>query len=275
MNASSISPGESTVVVLARALGVSLAGTPVLEGVSLDVVAGEVLAIVGPNAAGKTTLLRALADVVPLSSGSIVRRVEPSDVAYLSQSEPLPAEWTVREVVELGRVPRLGLWQRPGPCDARAAHQAMLDTGIANLATRRISTLSGGQRQRVALARALAQEPKLLLLDEPTTHLDLGHQLDTLALLKEGALRGVATIVVVHDLGLAGHADRCAVLSRGRLVALGTPKDVLTQALIGEVFGARVEILESSDGGVVIVPSLDGRGPRMKEQKTWNDTASR
>lgn len=244
-----------------------------VHDVTLDVQCGEVLAILGPNAAGKTTLLRGLAGLLDPTGGSVERHVEPFEIAYLAQSEPLPAEWTALEVVKLGRAPRLGSWRRLGDADERATRSAMRITRTLDLANRRIATLSGGQRQRVALARALAQEPRILLLDEPTTHLDLRHQLDVIALLRSESRRGVTSVAVVHDLALAGHADRCAVLSHGRLVALGAPKDVLRPALIREVFGAAVDVLPGRDGRIVVVASLDGLGVEDREE-AWATTPS-
>jgi iron complex transport system ATP-binding protein len=245
--------------VLAKVEKLSVAYGPhvVLRDVTLGVRAGEILALVGPNAAGKTTLLRALAGVLPATNGRIERALRPAEVAYLAQSEPLPPEWTALEVIELGRVPHRGFWERQHPGDRQAVQRAMLATETQDIAERRILTLSGGQRQRVALARALAQDPRLLLLDEPTTHLDLRHQLDMFGRLRSLARRGVGVVAIVHDLTLAAHADRCAILSRGRLAALGTPKSVLEPPLIREVFGADVEVLSTRNGRVVIVPSND------------------
>jgi iron complex transport system ATP-binding protein len=243
-----------TTVARTEGLSVSLGRHRVLYDVTLDVRAGEVLALIGPNAAGKTTLLRALACIIAPATGRVERMVSSTEVAYLAQSEPLPPDWAALEVVELGRVPHLGFWEHPRHTDEQAVREAMLVTNTRHIASRRIATLSGGQRQRIALARALAQEPKLLLLDEPTTHLDLRHQLETFALLRDEARRGVA---VVHDLGLAAHADRCAVLSSGALAALGTPNEVLTPALIFEVFGARVDVVPDRNGRIMVVPTLD------------------
>jgi iron complex transport system ATP-binding protein len=233
-----------------------------LSRVSLEVRHGELLAVVGPNAAGKTTLLRALAALIVPTRGTVTSAVTPAEAAYLAQSEPLPGEWTALEVVELGRVPHLGFWGQRRRADDEAVSEAMLATRTDGIAHRRVRTLSGGQRQRVALARALAQEPRILFLDEPTTHLDLRHQIETFALLRNEATRGVSTVAVVHDLALASLADRCAVLSRGELVALGPPADVLEPALVRDVFDAAVEVMRSRDGRIVIVPLLGDTGAR-------------
>lgn len=251
-----------SLLIEATDLEVSYGGERALCDISVDVRRGEVLAVVGPNAAGKTTLLRALASLIMPTRGVVTSNVAPAEAAYLAQSEPLPGDWTARDVVELGRKPRLGFWGQRKNADEEAVRDAMLATGIDGIAHRRIQTLSGGQRQRVALARALAQEPRILFLDEPTTHLDLRHQLETFALLRRVATRGVSTVTVVHDLALAALADRCAVLSRGELVALGPPSVVLEPALVRDVFDATVEILRSCEGRIVIVPLLGDTGVR-------------
>lgn len=249
-------------LIEAQDLEVSYGTHRAVSRVSLAVRRGEVLAVVGPNAAGKTTLLRALASLIAPTRGTVTSTVAPAEAAYLAQSEPLPSEWTALDVVELGRVPHLGFWGQRTNADDEAVRGAMLATRTDGIAHRRIRTLSGGQRQRVALARALAQEPRVLFLDEPTTHLDLRHQIEVFALLRSEAARGVSTVTVVHDLALASLADRCAVLSRGELVALGPPADVLDPELVREVFDATVEVMRSRDGRIVIVPLLGDTGAR-------------
>jgi iron complex transport system ATP-binding protein len=249
-------------LIEAKDLEVRYGSQRALSRVSLNVGRGEVLAIVGPNAAGKTTLLRALASLVTPTRGTVTSNVAPADAAYLAQAEPLPGEWTALDVVELGRVPHLGFWGRRRNADAEAVREAMRATRTDGIAHRRMRTLSGGQRQRVALGRALAQEPRILFLDEPTTHLDLRHQIETFALLRRQAARGVSTVTVVHDLALASLADRCAMLSRGELVALGPPADVLEPTLVRNVFDATVEVVRSREGRIVIIPLLGDAGAR-------------
>jgi iron complex transport system ATP-binding protein len=249
-------------LIAAEGLEVRYGTQCALSRVSLEVRRGEVLAVVGPNAAGKTTLLRALASLIVPARGTITSAVAPAEAAYLAQSEPLPSEWTALDVVELGRVPHLGFWGQRRRADDEAVREAMLATRTDGIAHRRIRTLSGGQRQRVALARARAQEPRIMFLDEPTTHLDLRHQIETFVLLRSAAARGVSSVTVVHDLALASLADRCAVLSRGELVALGPPADVLEPKLVRDVFDATVEVMRSRDGRIVIVPLLGDAGAR-------------
>jgi iron complex transport system ATP-binding protein len=174
-------------------------------------------------------------------------------IAYLAQSEPLPTEFSALEIARLGRLPFQGFWGRETSADASAVERAMQRTDTSGFADRTLGTLSGGERQRVALARALAQEPKLLLLDEPTNHLDLAHQADLMALLRREALGGLGVVMVVHDLNLAAHADRCVLLSDARIQADGSPADVLHPETLEPVYGVRLETLRASDGRVVVV----------------------
>ena len=229
---------------------------PVLYGINLEVHAGEVVALIGPNGAGKTTLLKLMAGLLRPQNG-VVRAPEPRAraIAYLAQSEPLPTDFSALEIVRLGRLPFQGFWGRETRDDASAVERAMQRTDTLEFRDRAIGTLSGGERQRVALARALAQEPKLLLLDEPTNHLDLAHQTDLMALLRREALGGLGVVMVVHDLNLAAHADRCLLLSDGRILADGTPTDVLNPETLEPVYGVHLETLRASDGRVVVVPS--------------------
>jgi iron complex transport system ATP-binding protein len=249
-----------------------------LDGVTLAVHPGELIALVGPNGAGKTTLLKVLAGLLTPDIGA-VRSAEPQAraVAYLAQSEALPSDWSVRELVELGRLPYVGLWRDLGPRDERAVKSAMERAEIASLACRSIATLSGGERQRVGLARALAQDPRILLLDEPSTHLDLRHQAELLAVLRAEADRGVAVVVVMHDLTSAAHADRCVLLSNGRIRAEGPPADVLDADLLREVYDTEVEILRTEDGRIIVhAAPAGGRGApsRGKEKAPWSPSRS-
>jgi iron complex transport system ATP-binding protein len=229
---------------------------PVLEGINLEIHAGEVVALIGPNGAGKTTLLKLMAGLLKPKAGAI-RAPEPRarSIAYLAQSEPLPTEFSALEIVRLGRLPFQGFWGRETRADANAVERAMQRTDTTGFADRTLGTLSGGERQRVALARALAQEPKLLLLDEPTNHLDLAHQADLMALLRREALGGLGVVMVVHDLNLAAHADRCLLLFNGRIQAEGSPSEVLRPETLEPVYGVQLETLRTSEGRIVVVPS--------------------
>jgi iron complex transport system ATP-binding protein len=236
-------------------LGFAYGSRRVLGDVSLIVHPGEVVALLGPNGAGKSTLLKLLAGLLTPAEGSLsVPTPRPRSVAYLAQSEELPLDWCVRATVELGRLPYVGLFRRLTHVDHAAVQRALVRTSTLEDASRLLSTLSGGERQRVALARALAQEPRLLLLDEPTAHLDVRHQVELLALLRLVASEGVAVIAVMHDLTLAGHADRCIVLADGAVQADGAPADVLSPRLLQRVYQTELEVLHTSSRRAVVVP---------------------
>jgi iron complex transport system ATP-binding protein len=246
-----------TCVLEADAISFSYGRRRILSGATLAVHSGEITALVGPNGAGKTTLLKVLAGLLVPDAGRLRR---PGDraatVAYLAQSEELPADFTVREVIELGRLPYVGWWRALRREDSRVVRETMDRARIELLADRLIATLSGGERQRVALARALAQEPAVLLLDEPTVHLDLRCQLELFSTMRAEADRGVGVVAVMHDLTHASQADRCVLLADGRIRAIGRPGDVLVPALLREVFEAEVELLQAQNGRAVLVPVL-------------------
>jgi ABC-type cobalamin/Fe3+-siderophores transport system ATPase subunit len=227
---------------------------PVLEHASLRVDAGEMVALLGPNGAGKTTLLKILAGLLKAKSGHVIAP-EPraQRIAYLSQTEVLPEEFSVLQIVRLGRMPFQGFWARETPQDRDAVERAMRRTNMFEFADRWVGSLSGGERQRVALARALAQEPKILLLDEPTNHLDLAHQHDLMKLLRLETRAGLGVVMVVHDLNLAALADRCALLQSGRIIADAAPLEVLREDMLERVYGVKLETLQASDGRVVVV----------------------
>jgi iron complex transport system ATP-binding protein len=237
---------------------------PVLSGVSLAVRAGEVLALIGPNGAGKTTLLRALArqlrpsagtvelDAVSLWSctpGWVARRV-----ALAPQGKVPDRPLTVTEVVALGRAPHSG-WLLPlSATDRQAVARALDRVGAGGLAERTITELSAGEAQRVMLARALAQEPAVLVVDEPTSHLDLRYQGEVLDRLRQLAGEGMAVVVALHDLNLVGlWADRVALLAAGRLLAVGPPIDVLTTDHLSEAYGTPLAVTRHPTFGTPLV----------------------
>ena len=213
----------------------------ILQDISLDFPPGTVTAILGPNGCGKSTLLKAAAGLLPLSGGEVLA-TEPRarHIAYLPQSRTVP-EMTVRQLVLHGRFPWLG-WPRIYRAeDQAAADEALRRLGIAELANLPLSALSGGTRQKCYLAMALAQGADTLLLDEPTSFLDIGCQLDLMSLCRELAAQGKAVAVVLHDLPLAlGYADHVAVLDAGRLRMLDTPAAVFSTGLLDRVFGVRL-----------------------------------
>ena len=232
----------------------------VARGATLVVAPGEILALIGPNGAGKTTLLKLAAGLLAPSSGRVVARVPAGGVAYLSQADPLPGAFTVREIVELGRLPYVGLLGRLGARDHEAVEDALARTGTAALASRLVETLSGGEQQRVALARALAQRPVVLLLDEPTSHVDPRHQVELFGALRREAAEGVGVVVVVHDLALAGAADRCVLLVEGEVRADGPPAEVLTARTLSAAYGTAMDVLRAPDGRIIALPAIAREG---------------
>jgi manganese/iron transport system ATP-binding protein len=237
-------------------VSVSFGGRLVLEDISCQVEHGDQVAIVGPNGAGKSTLFKALVGLVSLHSGQILIHGYPLGhhrdcVAYLPQREEV--DWrfpvTVRDVVMMGRFRRMGWLRSPRPVDREAVELAMAQLDIASLANRPIGELSGGQQQRAFLARALAQEPHLLLLDEPFTGVDSPTQEATLALLDGLRGRGVTVLVSTHDLSLAADRFSQVLLLNRRLVAFGPPAEVFQTSFIRQAFGGQLLFLE---GGVVV-----------------------
>jgi len=244
-----------TATLAMREVSFSYGSVPVLAAVSLSVGAGEIVALIGPNGAGKTTLLKIAAGLLRPQAGSVAFAA----VAYLAQVDPLPGDWTAREIVELGRLPHVGLFRALSARDHAAVRSAMERTGIEAFAGRTVDTLSGGERQRVALARALAQEPSVLLLDEPTNHLDPRHQVELFATLRVAAGDGVGVVAVVHDLVFAAHADRCVLLAGGGIVAAGPPGEVLRAETLSAAYGTAMDVLRTEDGRLIALPAVGKR----------------
>jgi iron complex transport system ATP-binding protein len=240
----------------------------VLRGVDLAAREGELVAVVGPNGAGKSTLLRVLAGLIAPTAGRVTigdaevaalsRRAIARHVAVVPQVFETLFPFTVREVVALGRTARLGALGVLGQADARAVMRALEELSSTELADRRIDRISGGERQRAVLAMALAQETEVLLLDEPTAHLDPAHQRATLEHVARLAReRQLAVVAVLHDLNLASAlATRIVVLADGQVVRDGEPREVLTAALVREVFGAGLDVI-SHDGRPFVLPVPD------------------
>ena len=238
----------------------------VLRDVSLSLAAGELAALVGPNGAGKSTLVAVASGVRPLARGEVRldgvplgrwSRLEVARrVAVVPQGAELPPGFRVEEVVALGRTPHAGFLRAFGEADRAAVESAMRDADVWRLRDRPVEALSGGERQRVVLARAFAQAPALLLLDEPTSHLDLRYQVEALRSARTAAGRGVAVLVVMHDLNLAARAaDRIVLLHAGRVVADGTPAQVFDEARLRAVYGADVRV-RVVDGAPTVLPAL-------------------
>lgn len=241
----------------------------VLREVSFFVGRGEVVGLLGRNGAGKTSLLRLAnrslrpdAGAVRLwgrSLDSYPRRELARMVATVPQDVQVPFPFLAGEIVLMGRAPHQGLLGFESGEDLERARDAMERVGIAGLANRVISELSGGERQLVMFARALAQEPELLLLDEPTAFLDLRHRIDVLQVVRGLAERGRGALVVSHDLALAARiCDRVVVLAEGGVLAEGRPADVLDPEVLRRAFGIEADVLTAPDGAALVVPRIDG-----------------
>ena len=249
--------------VVVAGLTVTIDGATLLHDVSLTVSPGEWVAVVGPNGAGKSTLLRALAALTPRQGtitiggrdlGSLRPRERALLVAMVVQSPLVPVGATVTDYVALGRTPHVPLFGVETPHDLAAVAAALSRLDLDHFAHRAMETLSGGERQRVLLARALAQDAPVLLLDEPTTALDVGHQQEALELIDDlRRERNLVVITSLHDLTLAAqYADRVVLLDRGHTVADGPPEAVLNEDLLTSVFGASVRVI-NDDHGIAIV----------------------
>lgn len=232
----------------------------VLQDFTLTISPGEIVALVGPNGAGKSTLIRAISGVIAIQSGSVLYgeqdliNLSPSQrakiVAVVAQARPLGGAFTVEQTVLLGRTAHMNWLGQPQEHDQLAVQQAMKDTQTEHLAQRRIAELSGGEQQRVLLARALAQTTPVLLLDEPTTHLDLQHQASILTLTRELTHdSGLAVLMALHDLNQVSlFADRVALLVDGQLRAVGLPEEVLTVERISTAYQTPVQVVPHPEG---------------------------
>jgi iron complex transport system ATP-binding protein len=246
-------------------LTVAYGARMVLQNISLRVQSGEILALIGPNGAGKTTLIKTLSGVLKPHRGSIL--LDGQDalrltirqfarlVATVPQARHLPDSVSVYDTVLLGRTPHLGWLGQVSERDRQRVQEALQKTGALDLSERTLGRLSGGEQQRVLLARALAQDTPILLLDEPTTHLDLHHQTVLLQLVRELAREhGLAVVMALHDLNLASlYADRVALLVRGELRGLGTPADVLTAERLSQAYALPLHVITHPDYGAPLI----------------------
>ncbi|PYN61381.1 MAG: hypothetical protein DMD92_04870, partial [Candidatus Rokuibacteriota bacterium] len=236
---------------------------------------GEIVGVLGPNSAGKTTLIRLLTRVLAPDAGGILLEGRPLPhwrpaelarrVAVVPQGVPPEFPFTVEELVLMGRYPHAPERYFESPADRESARAAMQATSVLELAAQRLDSLSGGERQRAAVARALAQEPRLLVLDEPTAHLDLRYQAETAALLRRlNRERGVTILLVSHDLNLAAEVcDRLLLLAAGRQVAVGAPQAVLSETLLAAAFGCEVTVEKHpATRRPVVQPTWRVDGPR-------------
>lgn len=226
----------------------------VLQDISFEAREGEILGIIGPNGSGKSTLIRGISRTIQTVSGGIFlngkglsefHRMDLARIiAVVPQNPSLPEMFTAQEVVMMGRTPHLGLLRYEGERDMNIVRMAMASTHTLELADRHISDLSGGERQRLVIARALAQEPKVLLLDEPTAHLDINHQIEILNLVRKLCYdKPLITVMAIHDLNLAAqYCNRLIMLNNGRIFCEGTPQEVINPENITEVYGAKVRV---------------------------------
>jgi len=251
-----------------------------LTELTFGIAAGEILAVIGPNSVGKTTVIRLLTGVVTPASGEV--RLEGEALSRLSRTEvarrvavvpqalPAALPFTVAETVLMGRYPHARGRFFENPADVAAARAAMEATGVLDLAPVPLAALGGGETQRAVIARALAQEPRLLVLDEPTAHLDLRYQVETAALVRRlNRERGVTILLVSHDLNLAAEvSDRLLLLAEGRVARLGTPEDVLDERLLADVYGCDVRVESNPTTGrpTVWVPYTTDASPRCAER---------
>jgi iron complex transport system ATP-binding protein len=246
-------------------IGVKLGPGFELQALDFDVQPGQLVGIVGPNGSGKTTLLRLLSGALPSNKGEVDVDGRPLStwsptqlacfLAVVAQKTQLQFPFSAAQVVLLGRTPYLSGFGFERARDIEVAQQAMEETSVGHLSERLFPDLSGGEQQRVSIARALAQEPQLLLLDEPTAHLDLQHQVGLFQLLRRRLRDGMGAVVVLHDLNQAAQwCDTLYLLKEGTLIARGGPDEVLTPSVIQQVFDVAVSVLQDPQGGRVFVP---------------------
>jgi len=248
------------------------ARAPLFDGLSVAIEPGEFVGIIGPNGSGKTTLLKLLSGVHAPQGGDVtlqerpIRSIPPRErarsVAVVFQEVQTVFDFTVLEIALMGRAPHLGAWRLERPSDFESARAALREMDLADQESARVQELSSGERQRALIARALAQEPRILLMDEPTAFLDLRHRLQIYEILvRLNRDRGLTVVTTSHDLNLAGrYGSRLVLLDRGRLAADGRPADVLTTALIRQVYGTDTRILRDPESGTqYIVPIAPAR----------------
>lgn len=256
----------------ARDLSLGYGAAPIVEGLTVDVAPGAVTAIVGPNACGKSTLLRGLARLMSPAAGQVIldgsdiTRLRTKDVAkrlgLLPQSSIAPEGITVADLVTRGRFPHQTTLRQFSRTDQQAVADAMAATGVTAIAGRPVDQLSGGQRQRVWIAMVLAQQTPLILLDEPTTFLDIAHQIELLDLFADlNAEQGCTIVAVLHDLNHACRfADQIIAMKSGAIVAQGNPADVITATLVEEVYGLQCQVIDDPETGTpLVIPRASSR----------------
>lgn len=252
-------------IIKAQNICVSINDKEIVHNLSLEIPEGKVTAIIGPNGCGKSTTLKALSRILPYKGSVTFKGSEMSalsqrefakSLAILTQSPQAPSDLTVNDLVEMGRFPHRGFLGRGGKDDKEHVEWALAQTGVTAMRNRLLNTLSGGERQRAWIAMALAQRPEVLLLDEPTTYLDICHQLEIMQLI--GRLNqelGLTVVMVVHDLNHAiMYADHVVVVKAGKLVTSGAPREIITAELLAEVFKVKADEFTLSNDLRALVP---------------------
>ncbi len=264
--------------------GFKYGGTRILEDINLKVRKGEFWGILGPNGAGKTTLMNLIDGLIPLNEGSIKiggksvgamkRRELAKRMAVVPQDASLVFPLTVEEVVLMGRSPHMGRCEFESEKDIAVARFAMEATDVLSLSSRLMQSLSGGERQRVLIARALAQQPEMLLLDEPTSSLDIAHQMSVFDMIRSfSGDAGLTVLAATHDMNLASmYCDRIALLHNGCFYSQGTPEEALTEESIREVYGVNVFVDRHPLTGLPRISLLGGHSPERGSR--WNAGAA-
>ncbi len=254
-----------------------------LDGVSLHADRGQLVGLIGPNGAGKSTLLRAISGILRYRGGavrlegrdlrSLSSRDVAADLALVPQIAPYTHGFTAIELVLMGRYPHLRRFQIEGREDSRIARDAMRLMEVEQFADRTLDTLSGGERQRVFVARALAQQPRILLLDEPTSNLDVLHQLKVFDLVRQLVDDGLAAVAAIHDLNMAArYCDRLVLLSHGRVVAEGPPEEVLLPETIEDAFDVKSAVYRDPATGSLAISLI---GPAAERSPNGNENTLR
>jgi iron complex transport system ATP-binding protein len=251
-----------------HALTLAYDGSPIVNSMDLSIPAGAITALVGPNGCGKSTLLRGLARLLAPRSGAVLldgraihslpTKALARQLGILPQGPVAPEGLTVRELVAQGRYPHQSWYEQWSETDEQATRAALEKTGMTSLAERPVDALSGGQRQRAWIAMTLAQETRVLLLDEPTTYLDMSHQLEVMHLLRDLNADGATVVLVVHDLNLAArYAHHMVAIANGAVASAGPPAEVMTEQMLREVFGVRADIVRDVRLGVPLCLPYD------------------
>ncbi|MGF1697176.1 Fe(3+) dicitrate ABC transporter ATP-binding protein FecE [Vibrio lamellibrachiae] len=247
-------------MITTQQLSVAYGDKTIIENLSLNIPEGKITALIGPNGCGKSTLLKALSRINRISAGNILiqgqslsaikDKLLAQRLSMLPQVVVSPEGVTVRKLVEYGRSPYISHWGRLTNNDKEKVDQAMRETGVFSLAEQKIESLSGGQRQRAWIAMILAQDTEVVMLDEPTTYLDLSHQIELMKLMRDMNRQGKTVIVVLHDLNQAcRYCDHLVVLNQGQLVAQGSPEQVFTEQLLESVFSLDAKVVQDPIAG--------------------------